>query len=302
MNKNKIIVTGACGFIASHLIDALVDLDYEVFGIDDLSAESNERFYYNDKALYSHNDINDLLLINYNIFKECKCIFHLAAESRIGPAIKNPIKAVKTNVLGTTVLLEIARQFGIEKFIYSSTSSVYGLDCELPTAESSSINCLNPYSASKFGGEEMVRMYSKMYGLDTCIFRYFNVFGERSPTKGQYAPVIGIFLKNLKDNKPLQIVGDGEQCRDFVHVQDVVHANLLALHHCKPIMGDVFNVGTGQSYSIYDISTYISNRIEHIPARAGDAQDTLANITKIKKVLGYKPTINVKDWILSKVE
>lgn len=294
--KNNVIVTGGCGFIGSHLVDRLVD-NYNVYVIDDESAESNDVFYKNKKATYFKIDILDSDKIDKSILENTKTIFHLAAESRIGPAIKNPTKATTTNVMGTVKLLELCRAYNIDRFIYSSTSSVYGLTDKLPTDESCEIDCLNPYASTKFCGEEMVRVYTKLYGVDSCIFRYFNVFGERSPTKGVYAPVIGIFLNQLKNNTALTIVGDGEQRRDFVHVYDIVQANLLAFNHKEKINGSTFNVGSGINYSMNEIASFISDNFIHIPFREGEARHTLANISKIKNILNYNPEIDVKKWI-----
>jgi len=299
-SKNNVIVTGGCGFIGSHLVDKLVN-DYNVYVIDDESAESNDVFYKNPKATYFKLDILEADKIDVSILENTKTIFHLAAESRIGPAIKNPTKATTTNVMGTVKLLEICRAYKIDRFIYSSTSSVYGLTDKLPTDELCEIDCLNPYASTKFCGEEMIRVYTKLYGVDSCIFRYFNVFGERSPTKGVYAPVIGIFLNQLKNNTPLTIVGDGEQRRDFVHVYDIVQANLLAFNHKEKINGSTFNVGSGINYSMNEIASFISDNSTHIPFREGEARHTLANISKIKNVLNFDPKIDVKTWISTKL-
>lgn len=300
MIKEKVIVTGGEGFIGSHLVDRLIDMNYDVIVIDDESAESNETFYKNPNATYYNFSILELWNMDHRIFKDVKCIFHLAAESRIGPAIKNPIKAVNTNVVGTTILLELAKEFNIKKFIYSSTSSVYGLRFILPINENNTIDCLNTYSATKFAGEEMVRMYSKLYGLDTCIFRYFNVFGERSPTKGIYAPVVGLFLKAYRQGNTINVVGDGEQKRDFVHVKDVIEANILAFLHKNPINGQVFNIGYGKYNSINELANiFVENGIkkEYIPERIGEARHTLADISLASSVLNYKPKYNIIDWI-----
>ena len=297
MNKKiKTIVTGGAGFIGSHLVDKLLELGHEVHVVDNLSAESNDEFYFNDDAYYYDADIT-WAKFPVTIFKKADYVFHLAAESRINPTIKNPVRAVEVNTLGTTKMLQLARENNVKRFIYSSTSAVYGLNCKLPTDENSPIDCLNPYSSSKLGGEEQVKVYSKMFGLDTCIFRYFNVFGERSPTKGQYAPVVGLFLKQLKAKKPLNIVGDGEQRRDFVHVSDIVQANILAMQHSTPINGQVFNIGSGENYSINEIALYISDKIKYSPPREGEARDTMANIGNVSGFLGFNPKINIKDWI-----
>lgn len=224
---SKIIVTGGCGFIGSHIVDKLVNLNHQVLVIDDLSASENESFHFNEKASYYKIDICDPQI--EDIFKNVDYVFHLAAESRIQPSIQNPQKAYRTNVLGTLNILEMSRKYKIKRIIYSSTSSVYGLTNQLPTSENASIDCLNPYSHSKFLGEELFRQYWKIHKIDSVIFRYFNVFGERSPINGQYAPVVGIFLNQLKNNKNLTIVGDGFKMRDFIYVGDIVDVNIDAM-------------------------------------------------------------------------
>jgi len=297
--KNKVIVTGGCGFIGSHLVDKLIEKKYDVYVIDDLSAESNEQFYFNESAKYYKFDINDDSIPHKEIFEDAKYVFHLAAESRIGPAIRNPVRATEINAVGTTKMLQYSRLYNVEKFIYSSTSSVYGNLCKLPTDEREPIDCLNPYSATKYSGEQMVEMYTKMYGLKTVIFRYFNVFGERSPTTGPYAPVIGIFLRQKNNKETLTIVGSGDQCRDFVHVYDIANVNILAAESETHEGRNLYNIGTGENISINDIAKLISHDITHIPPRDGEAEHTLANITEAEKHLNYKPSMNVKDWILN---
>lgn len=294
MNKAKIIVTGGCGFIGSHLVDELINQDYRVIVIDDLSAESNEKFYFNNKAVYVQQSILDTDLDS--CFWGTSYVFHLAAESRIGPCINNPKKAADTNIMGTLNLLQYAHKYNVTRFIYSSTSAVYGLNCKLPTTTDSPIDCLNPYSTTKYCGEELVRLYTKMFGLDSCIFRYFNVFGERSPTTGPYAPVVGLFLKRFQEQERLNIVGDGEQRRDFIHVKDIVRANILAMQTLPKLNAQTFNVGSGKNYTINEIAKTISNDIKYIDSRPGEARDTLANIGDISGLFGWNPTIDVINW------
>ena len=292
----KIVVTGGCGFIGSHIVDRLIETGYHVTVIDDCSAVSNEQFYFNNKALYFKYSIQDYDLIE-PLFRDVDYVFHLAAESRIQTAIANPLYAVKTNVTGTANILNASRLNGVKRVMYSSTSSVYGLNETVPIDETAPIDCLNPYSATKFCGEELCRMYSKLYKLDTLIFRYFNVYGERSPTAGQYAPVVGIFLRQKADGKPLTIVGSGAQRRDYVHVSDIVKANILGMEAEGPILGQVFNVGTGRNYSVNEIAGMISNNTIHIPERPGEAKTTLANIQKIQKMLRFNPEISIENWL-----
>lgn len=298
IHSNKVVVTGGCGFIGSTLVDKLVET-HEVHVIDDLSAESNDHFYFNEFAKYHHVNICDKTLDN--IFSGINCVFHLAAESRIQSCIDNPEKAATTNILGTLNLLNYCKTLNIPRFIYSSTSAIYGLDCEFPTKENSKPDCLNQYSTTKYCGEEIVKLYNKMYGIDSCIFRYFNVFGERSPTKGMYTPVIGIFLKQFGKREPLTIVGDGGQRRDFVHVQDVVMANILAMKSVMKLHGDIFNIGSNKNYSINEIASYISNNITHVSPRIGEARNNMADTSKAKNILKWQPQIEVKQWIKSQI-
>jgi len=293
----KAIVTGGNGFIGSRLVDKLISLGFQVIVIDDLSAKCNEKFYFNNKAINHKVNILDYDKI-FPLFKDVDYVFHLAAESRIESAIQNPCYTTRVNVEGTCNVLQAAREHNVKKVIYSSTSSVYGLTEKVPISEGEKIDCLNPYSATKFAGEEMCRIYNKLYGLKTVIFRYFNVYGEGAPTKGHYAPVVGLFLKMAANKEPLKIVGNGSQKRDFVHVQDIVDINIkVALSENNDIGGEVFNIGCGKNVSILDLAKKISNNHLFMPHRKGEAQQTLANITKVKKYFDWTPKIDLDTWI-----
>ena len=297
----KVLVTGGCGFIGSHIVDRCIDLDYEVVVIDDESATCNDNFYYNDKANYhkvsiTFNNIEDL-------FNNVDYVFHLAAESRIQPALENPELAIKTNVLGTCRVLQYSLQNDVKRVIYSSTSSAYGLANPTPAREDMKKDCLNPYSITKTAGEEFARMYYNLYGLETITFRYFNVYGERQPTKGQYAPVVGLFQKQNSEERPMTVVGDGLQTRDYTHVSDVVEANIKAITAPKEACGELFNIGTGNSYSVLDLVKMVGGKAAdyiHIPPRKGEARHTKADITKAKNILKWKPSVDLNNWITTK--
>lgn len=293
----KALVTGGAGFIGSNLVDKLVTLDWEVVVIDNESAECNEKFYWNDKASNHKLDICDYENTR-NLYDGVDYVFHLAAESRLQPAIKNPINAVTKNAVGTCTVLQCSREAGVKKVVYSSTSSAYGLN-KYPNYETDPNDCLNPYSVSKVAGEELCTLYTKLYGLKTIILRYFNVYGERSPTTGQYAPVIGIFLRQKNAGEPLTIVGDGKQRRDFVHVRDVANANIMsALANLEEeCYGQVYNIGNGENISILEIAQMISDNYIHIPPREGEARTTLACIDKAKNTFGWSPNLNLNQWI-----
>jgi UDP-glucose 4-epimerase len=293
----KSLVTGGAGFIGSHIVDKLIEIGHEVIVIDNESAESNGEFYWNDKAQNYKYDICDYEKTK-ELYDGVDYVFHLAAEARIQPAIKNPLLAVKTNVLGTATVLQCSRESGVKKVIYSSSSSGYGHN-ETPNNENQLDDCLNPYSVSKISGEKLCSMYTKLFGLKTIMFRYFNVYGERQPLKGQYAPVVGIFLRQRSEGNPLTIIGDGEQRRDFTHVSDVVDANILAatVDVEDYYYGQLYNVGPGKNYSINEIANVISDNQINIEPRIGEARETLANNSKIKSVFGWYPKVNLIDWI-----
>lgn len=298
-NPAKMVVTGGCGFIGSNLVDELVEKNFEVVVIDNQSADCHEKFYYNEKASYYNYDVNDYDTIE-PLFADIDYVFHLAAESRIQPTIENPKLAIKTNVLGTCNVLEASRKHNVKRVIYSSTSSAYGLKNDPPLVETMTRDCLNPYSVSKCAGEDLCKMYHSLYGLETVIFRYFNVYGERQPTKGQYAPVIGLFQKQYEKGEPMTVVGDGLQTRDFTHVSDVVNANvLMALHEDESCLGEVFNVGTGNSYSVMDIVFMVGSdnaNYVNIPNRDGEARHTRANNKKLKS-FGWINKVNLEEEI-----
>ena len=293
------LVTGGAGFIGSHIVEQLLSIGHEVVVVDNEYAD-NENFYWRDDTYNIKIDITDKAL--KNAFTNVDYVFHLAAEARIGPAIENPVNAVNINTIGTCNVLQCARYAGVKKVMYSSTSSGYGLNPS-PNDETQPDDCLNPYSVSKIAGEKICKMYTDLYGLKTIIFRYFNVFGERAPKKGQYAPVTGIFLRQRAAGEKLTIVGDGEQRRDYVYVQDVANANIMAAisNPDDDAYGQVYNVGSGKNYSVNEIASFISDDTINIPPRKGEVKISLANISKIQKTFAWKPQTDIKDWILTQL-
>ena len=294
----KIIVTGGAGFIGSNLVDKLISLGHNVICIDNESAECHEQFYWNPAADNYKYDICDYKKIE-PLFAGIDYVFHVAAEARIQPSIVNPLQSIKTNILGTANILQASRTHNVKKVIYSTTSSYYGKKNTLPNVETQIEDCLNPYSVSKVAGDKLCKMYFDLYGLKTVTLRYFNVYGDRQPTKGHYAPVIGLFLKQRENNQPLTIVGDGTQRRDFTNIQDVVNANILAMTTELDTYGEVFNVGYGKNYSINEIAGMISDNVTFISARPGEAKETLSDTNKIKTQMGWEPKVNLQDWIKS---
>lgn len=292
----KAIVTGGAGFIGSNLVDYLLSLGVDVTVIDNESSDAHDEFYWNPEAKNFKFDICDYDNIR-DLFEGIDIVFHLAAEARIQPTLENPVLAAQSNTVGTCTVLQCAKEAGVKRVVYSSTSAAYGLKNKLPNVEVMPNDCLNPYSVTKTGGEELCKMYTNLFGLETVVLRYFNVYGERQPIKGQYAPVIGIFYRQKNNNEPMTIVGDGTQRRDFTHVKDVVSANIQASDVSKNIQGETFNIGTGENYSILEIAKLIKGEYIFIDPRLGEAKETLADNSKAKYMLNWKPHINLKNWI-----
>ena len=297
----KSLVTGGAGFIGSNLVDALLDMDHEVVVIDNEYSDAHDHLYWNDDADNYKYDIRDYENTR-PLYDGVDYVFHLAAEARIQPAILNPIGAISINSVGTCTVLQCAREAKVKKLMYSSTSAAYGMNSQ-PNVETQPDDCLNPYSVSKVNGEKLCKMYTDLFGLDTVIFRYFNVYGERQPVRGQYAPVIGIFLRQLASGELLTIVGDGQQRRDFTYVKDIVNANIMAAisNADKEAYGQVYNVGSGINYSINEVASMISKDVKHISPRVGEARISLANVDKIYETFAWKPQQDLEEWIRKQI-
>ena len=293
----KSLVTGGAGFIGSNLIDELVKLGHDIVVIDNEYSDAHDHFYWNHNTRNYKFDIRDYENTR-PLYDGVDYVFHIAAEARIQPAILNPVGAISINSVGTCTVLQCAREAGVKKLMYSSTSAGYGMNPQ-PNVETQPDDCLNPYSVSKVNGEKLCKMYTDLFGLDTVIFRYFNAYGERQPVRGQYAPVIGIFLRQLAAGEPLTIVGDGEQRRDYIYVKDVANANVMAAisNPDDEAYGQVYNVGSGKNYSVNEIASFISDDTINIPPRVGEARNSLANIDKIQKTFAWKPEMNIEEWI-----
>ena len=294
------LVTGAAGFIGSNMVDRLLVEGHEVICVDNESAASNDNFHWNPRGTNHKVDIRDPSM--KPLFDGVDYVFHMAAESRIMHTMNDPVRAVATNSLGTMNVLQCARSAGCRRVVYSSTSSVYGMN-NSPNVETQVPDCLNPYSASKYSGELFCRNYSELFGLETVILRYFNVYGDRQPERGQYAPVTAIFARQKRNGEPLTVVGDWLQRRDFVNVADVVDANFRAAVGYVPrkYFGTAFNVGTGRNHSVLEVAGWISENLEFLPERPGEMRETLADNSKIREHLGWKPTVEMEAYIRGQI-
>lgn len=293
----KALVTGGAGFIGSHVVDKLINMGHQVSVIDNESSDAHDQFHWNPHAEQHKIDICNFDLIR-PWFDNVDWVFHLAAESRIQPAILNPTHATEVNVVGTCNVLQCAREAGVKRLVYSSTSAAYGLKNTPPLNEDMPRDCLNAYSITKCAGEDLVKMYYQLYGMETVCLRYFNVYGDRQPLKGQYAPVIGLFMRQMSAGESMTIVGDGGQRRDFTHVSDVVAANIAAAT-CEntECLGEVFNVGTGRNYSILELAKLMGGEYIFIPDRAAEARTSLANNTKAQRMLNWSPQVKLEEWL-----
>lgn len=288
----KSLVTGGCGFIGSHLVNRLVDIGHEVIVLDRVYPNSKNKL-----AKYYIQDLSERYSKYLHLFDSVDNVFHLASEVSIPYCVEKPNESMSNNVLSTMNVLECSRIHKVNKFIFSSTSAVYGNSFFLPSVETNPVECLNTYSISKYTGEQLCEMYYKLYGLKTIIFRYFNVYGEGQHKNGQYAPVMSIFTNQKSKGEPLTIIGDGYQTRDFIHVSDVVHANIIASQKQLEKYGEVFNVGTGNGTCIKDIADLISSYQITIPERPGEVMHSRSNIDKIKNILGWNFSVKILDWI-----
>ena len=245
----KMLVTGGAGFIGSNLVDQLILEDNEVHVIDNFSSGKKENC--NDKAIYHKIDISNVDSIDTlkKIFKDVDTIFHCAALARVQPSIIDPLKYEINNTLGIMNVLKSASGANVRRLVYSASSSAYGPTDNLPSKENDPINPISPYANQKYYGELCCKMFSKVYGIETVSLRYFNVYGERQNLGGAYATVVGIFINQILEGKPLTINGDGSQRRDFTYVKDVVNANMLASSSSKVGRGEVINIGSGKNIS-----------------------------------------------------
>lgn len=296
----KFLVTGGAGFIGSSLVETLIDSGNIVVCIDDESGKERSVPKWNNKAINYKLDISNFEEIKH-LFLDVDYVFHMAAEVSVEKSINQPIETFKKNIIGTSSVLQASKEAGVKRLIFSSTSSIYGRN-SVPNTENQKEDPLSPYSVSKLAAEKMCKMYTDLFGLETIILRYFNVYGDNQPKSGPYAPVIGIFEKQKNTDTPLTIVGDGMQRRDFIHVDDVVKANIMATMAKLDTkdFGKVYNVGYGKNYSVKEIANTISSKQVFIEKRQGEVKESLSDISKINEKIGWSPEIELMDWIKSK--
>lgn len=292
MGDRIAVVTGAAGFIGSHMVDLLLEQGYHVRAIDNLSCGRREHVAHqrsNPKLRFDVRDVRDLRPGD-PLFHGTDYVFHFAGIGDIVPSIERPVDYLSANAMGTVCALEAARSADVRKFVYAASSSCYGLATALPTPEHAPIDPQYPYALSKYLGEQAVLHWGKVYRLPVVSLRIFNAYGPRSRTTGAYGAVFGVFLAQKLAGTPLTVVGDGTQRRDFVFVADVVRAFLLAAESgCQQ---EVFNVGTGQPQPVNRLVELLGGEVVHVPKRPGEPDCTWADTTKIRQRLGWEPTVS----------
>lgn len=304
------LVTGGAGFIGSNLCEAILNKGYKVRCLDDLSTGKRvnvDLFLDNPNFTFIKGDIKDL----DTCMKACEgvdYVLHQAAWGSVPRSIEMPLFYCANNIQGTLIMLEAARQNSVKKFVYASSSSVYGDEPNLPKKEGREGNLLSPYAVTKMCDEEWAKQYTRHYGLDTYGLRYFNVFGRRQDPNGAYAAVIPKFIKQLMHGEQPTINGDGKQSRDFTYIENVIEANLKACLAPHEAAGEVFNIAYGgREYLIdiyYSLTKVLDVNIEPKfgPDRAGDIKHSNADISKARKLLGYNPEWSFERGINSAIE
>jgi len=298
----KIIVTGGAGFIGSHLAERLVKDGHQVTVLDNLATgrlDNLENIKKDRNFSFFKIDITNLGRMS-RYFKGVDWVFHLAALADIVPSIIEPFKYHKANVDGTVAVLEASRTCGVKKFIYTASSSCYGIPKTYPTPEDAAISPQYPYAFSKYVGELYCFSWAKIYKLPIISLRLFNVYGARSRTSGAYGAVLGIFLAQKLAGKPFTVVGDGKQKRDFVYVTDVADAFVKAAG--SAVENEIFNVGSGNPQDINKLVSLLGQEKVYIPKRPGEPDCTWADITKIKSMLSWYPKVSFEEGIKKVLE
>ena len=292
----KVVITGGAGFIGSNLVDLLLSKNWDVTVIDNFETGKKEN-------IEKHK--NKLNLLEADISKkgpwvkkllDVDFVVHLAALADIVPSIERPGNYFDSNVNGTLNVLEASKKSRLKKFVYAASSSCYGIPDQFPTKEDSALRPMYPYALTKMMGEQLVEHWSMVYGVPALSLRFFNVYGPRARTSGTYGAVIGVFLAQKLAKKPLTIVGDGEQTRDFTFVTDVSNAIYLSLLS-KSTRFEKFNVGSGNTVSVNRLANIIGGEVVYIPKRPGEPDCTFADITRIRKEIGWYPTVSIDEGL-----
>lgn len=302
-NRGRALCTGAGGLIGSHVVDCLLANDYEVIAIDANPTNLNANLKPHPRLKTYCHDITHTFINNGPwLFDGVDDVFHFAGMMDLVPSIANPALYMNTNVMGTVNVLEAARRVGVKKFVYAASSSCYGDNPPLPTNELAPIENCHPYALSKWMGEQACMHWHRAYKLPVNSLRIFNAYGPRlRGSHGAYGAVFGVFMKQKLEGAPFTVVGDGEQGRDFVFAADLAEAFVMAAE--TPMVGQIWNVGGGHPRSVNEIIECLGGgEIVHLPKRPGEPETTWADISKIKRDLGWYPKTSFADGVAKTVE
>lgn len=298
----RTIVTGGAGFIGSHLTELLLQRGHQVLVLDNLSTGRLENLAHlkGSAGLSFHQvELAEFQSIR-PLFGGVDWVFHLAGLADIVPSIERPLEYHRANVDGTVAVAEAARLAGVKRLVYAASSSCYGLPDVFPTLETTDIRPQYPYALTKFLGERIVLHWAHVYKLQALSLRLFNVYGPRSRTSGTYGAVFGVFLAQKLNGKPFTVVGDGTQTRDFTFVTDVARAFLQAAE--SDLSGEIFNVGSGGTYSVNRLVELLGGPVVHIPKRPGEPDCTFADTTKIRQQMGWQPQVFFEQGVQAMLE
>jgi len=296
------IVTGAAGFIGSHLVDALLADGHNVIGVDDLSTGREKNLSQASTNPQFRLVLGDIREVDRQALR-CEStdwFFHLAGRADLVPSIVNPEDYFQVNVEGTFRALQLARELGVRRFLYTASSTCYGIPDVYPTPETAPCNPEHPYALTKFLGEQMAMHWNRVYQLPVLSLRLFNVYGPRSRTTGAYGAVFGVFLRQKLAGVPFTVVGDGSQTRDFTFVSDVASAFLAAAH--SDISGEIFNIGSGQTYAVNRLVGLLGGEKSYIPRRPGEPDCTFADISKVNRMTGWTPSVPLETGVARMLE
>lgn len=297
---HRALVTGGAGFIGSHLVEGLLERGIRVTVLDNLSTGRLENLPKGSVRFVEGSILDEAVLTD--AVEGASVVFHLAASVSVPASVENPLESLRANAHGTAMTLDAARKAGVRRFVYSSSSAVYGERPAMPKREDYLPDPISPYAAGKLAGEEFVRAYAACFGMECVSLRYFNVFGPRQRADSPYAAVIPIFLARIREGKPLQVFGDGEQTRDFTFVTDVVRANLCCLD-AERVNGGAYNIACGEQVSLNQLIEEMKRivgqevPVEYLPPRAGDVKHSVADISLAAKDLSYEPAVSWREGL-----
>jgi nucleoside-diphosphate-sugar epimerase len=298
----RALVTGGAGFIGSHLAERLLRDGHEVRVLDNMATGRRENILpFAGKLELVEGDIQSYERV-HNAVRGMEIVFHQAALPSVPRSVQDPLTSNATNVIGTLNVLLAARDEGVRRVVFASSSSVYGANPVLPKSEDLATMPISPYAVAKLAGEGYCRSFWRVYGLETICLRYFNIFGPRQDPLSQYSAVIPSFISALLERRPPTVFGDGEQSRDFTYVDNVVEANLLAASSTDGI-GEVFNIACGDQVSLNQLMAELRGQLdtpieaEHAPERVGEVRHSLADVSRAEAILGYRPQVEFADGI-----